>query len=109
MPGFDRTGPAGGGPMTGRGQGRCEGTRGDRQTTDGGFTGYGNQYGFGRGGNRGFGAGRGRRSGFFSGQQPPRQPIDTSGEVEALKIQVKRLQQSLDAVLQKAGAMNKND
>lgn len=107
MPGFDKTGPAGGGPMTGRGQGRCATTRDDGQTIDGGYAGYGNQYGFGRRGNRGGGTGRGRRAGFFAGQQPPQRQFDTSGEVEALKMQVERLQQSLDALLQKAGTLDK--
>lgn len=47
MPGFDRTGPLGQGPMTGRGMGRC-----------------GKGGGFGRG--RGLGRGGGRRGGGFS-------------------------------------------
>ena len=56
MPGFDRSGPMGAGPMTGRGLGRC--TPQGRQMLAGG--GYGAGYGFGRGGGRGFGRGGGR-------------------------------------------------
>lgn len=58
MPGFDRTGPEGAGPMTGRQLGRCAGNtsvfpgRGFR---------YGRGYGFGRG--RGWGRGFGFRWG----------------------------------------------
>ena len=103
MPGFDATGPAGGGPMTGRGLGRCGSARTGGQAGDSDFAGYGNQYGFGFGrrGNRGFGMGRGRRAGFFWGQQPPQGPMDPTGEIETLKMQVEKLQQSLDALLKK--------
>ena len=55
MPGFDRTGPNGQGPMTGGGFGRC----GNRRNLDETFQGRGLGRGF-RGG-RGAGFGRGRR------------------------------------------------
>ena len=51
MPGGDRTGPQGAGPMTGRGAGDCAG--------------YGGQGGFRSGGGRG--SGRGRGGGFGRG------------------------------------------
>jgi hypothetical protein len=51
MPGFDRTGPMGAGPMTGGGFGRCGGQAG---------IGRGGGYGLGRG----FGGGYGRGAGF---------------------------------------------
>ncbi len=56
MPGFDGTGPGGGGPMTGGGRGYCN---------PAGSPGYG--YGRGFGGGRGFGRGRGFRGGFGAG------------------------------------------
>ena len=58
MPGFDRTGPTGGGPMTGRQLGRCTGYTGD-------IPGRGNRF-YGRGPGRGFrgGFGRGNGRGF---------------------------------------------
>ena len=52
MPNFDRTGPQGQGPMTGRGMGRC---------------GNGNGSGVGFGQGRGFGRGFGRGAGFGRG------------------------------------------
>jgi len=67
MPGGDRTGPMGAGPMTGRGAGYCAGYN---------MPGYmnpvwGNNYarggGFGRGFGRGFGMGYGRGRGFGRG------------------------------------------
>ncbi|HKK10347.1 MAG TPA: DUF5320 domain-containing protein [Bacteroidales bacterium] len=55
MPGFDRTGPEGEGPMTGRKQGRCTG-RDEEQRPEG------RGLGLGRGRrNRGRGKGQGRR------------------------------------------------
>lgn len=58
MPGGDRTGPAGQGPMTGRAAGYCAGYP---------AAGYGN-FGFGRGdwGGWGRGGGRGRRNRFYA-------------------------------------------
>ena len=66
MPGFDGTGPGGGGPMTGGGRGFCN---------PAGNPGYGYGRGFGRGfrGGRGAGAGwgRGYGRGFAQGGYPP--------------------------------------
>ena len=65
MPGFDRTGPLGQGPMTGGGFGRCGSGR--RFANDIGadspvnVSGRGRGFGFGRGG------GRGRRRAFAAG------------------------------------------
>jgi hypothetical protein len=69
MPNFDRTGPRGEGPMTGRGMGRC----------NGGQAGLG----LGRGQGRGFGFRR-----FFSQKE----------EVEDLKSYQKDLKSELEAV-----------
>jgi len=56
MPGGDRTGPAGMGPMTGRGAGYCAGYP---------APGYGG-FAFGRGFGQGRGGGRGRRNWFYA-------------------------------------------
>ena len=61
MPGFDRTGPLGEGPMTGRRLGRCTGYAGD-------MPGRGYR-GFGRGFRGGMGRGYGRALGFRWGNQ----------------------------------------
>ena len=57
MPNFDKTGPQGDGPNTGRGMGDCNDNQPNTPT---------NQRGFGRGLRRGFGGGfgRGLRRGF---------------------------------------------
>ena len=56
MPGGDRTGPAGMGPMTGRGAGYCAGY------PEPGYAGFA----FGRGFGHGRGGGRGRRNRFYA-------------------------------------------
>ncbi len=56
MPGGDRTGPTGMGPMTGRGAGYCSGY------PNPGYAGFA----FGRGFGAGFGGGRGRRNRFYA-------------------------------------------
>ena len=76
MPGFDRTGPQGQGPMTGRRMGRCnpETQPKDSDTPannaeefkDKGWFGYGRGFGRGRGMGRGFRHGFGGR-GFGRG------------------------------------------
>lgn len=71
MPGMDGTGPAGAGPMTGRGLGACAGGRGaGRGYGPGPGRGYGRGFGAGRGPGfgpgYGFGGGLGRRMGWFS-------------------------------------------
>lgn len=84
MPRGDRTGPAGAGPMTGRGAGYCAGFDG---------AGFANGRGFG------MGLGRGRRN--FG--NPPRMqqrsaPLPTDVSNELLQRQAEALQNQLDAI-----------
>lgn len=65
MPGFDRTGPLGQGPMTGGGFGRCGSGR--RSAGNMGADGPSNRLGRGRGFGPGRGGGRGRRGASGSG------------------------------------------
>jgi len=72
MPGFDGTGPAGMGSMTGRGQGFCNPSRtayGPTPVLRSGYRGYGYGQGFGqgRGIRGGFGPGFGQGRGFGRG------------------------------------------
>jgi len=66
MPGGDRTGPMGFGPMTGRAMGYCAGFSAPGFTYPGPGLGYGRGFGFGRG--MGFGRGFGRGLGFGRGR-----------------------------------------
>ena len=94
MPRGDGTGPAGQGPMTGRGWGRCAGND---------VPGYGNGFfgrgpGFGRGYGRGWGFGRG--FGFASNNPAP---VNETAEkswldnvINALKNQLQNLEKRRD-------------
>lgn len=94
MPRGDRTGPAGAGPMTGRGMGICAGF---------------NQPGFATGGGCGRGMGRGMgfgfRNRFFAGRgnasQAP-QPISKEDQLAALKAQQSQIQQQIDSLEENA-------
>ncbi|MCU0858887.1 MAG: DUF5320 domain-containing protein [Pontiellaceae bacterium] len=83
MPRGDRTGPAGAGPMTGRGAGFCAGFNTAGFQTAGG--------GFGHGCGRGFGF-RNIMRGW--GQPAPAQP----SEINGLKEQMARIEQRLDEI-----------
>jgi hypothetical protein len=89
MPRGDRTGPAGAGPMTGRGMGTCAGF---------------NQPGFVTGGGFGRGAGRGFRrfAGWWNAPQAPVQPANQADRISALKAQMNQIQQQIDALEENA-------
>jgi len=90
MPGADRTGPMGAGPMTGRGMGDCASINAPRT-------------GMGRGGfGRGMGMGRGFRNRFFAGgetaPQAPVEPLNKTDQISALKEQMNRIQQQIEVL-----------
>jgi len=119
MPGGDRTGPAGMGPMTGRGAGLCAGYP---------APGYANA-GFGRGFGRGRGGGWGRRNWFYAtgltgrqrgayGYPPygggvPYAPgpysygtgLSREDELNALKGQAEYLEDSLEGIKRRMGEL----
>lgn len=108
MPGGDRTGPLGYGPMTGRGAGFCAGYAAPGYTT----TAFGRGRGFGGGG-----GGRGRRNMFYATGLPgwARQypvnpgwggnapysypgPVTDESELSALKSQIGFFQNQITAL-----------
>ncbi len=107
MPGGDRTGPGGLGPLSGRGMGNCAGSR-----NAGYGAGMGRGYGRGMGGGRGFGRGMGRGAGAgFRGGWGARQgyqqaqslsPADEAGTLKeeemALKNELKAVQDRLSTL-----------
>ncbi len=100
MPGGDRTGPAGRGPLTGRGAGDCAGE--DRP-------GYGPLPGFGRGfgpggGGRGWGF-RGRGLGWYG----PPTPISPDEEAAALRAQSEGLQATLKNINDRLDKLENKD
>ncbi len=102
MPGYDRTGPQGAGPMTGGARGLC----------GPGATSYGPQFGRGFGYGRGFGRGQGYRRGFGRGmgmgygrgpglypaEYGPGYPLGASDEMNALKAEANDMKISLEAI-----------
>ena len=107
MPGGNRTGPAGMGPMTGRGAGFCAGYAAPGCANPVGGRGYGIGFGRGMGRGRGFGRGFGwagqGRFGWFGGQGAfaEQQNISVEQEVEALKGQAGYLEDSLKQIDQR--------
>ncbi|MBL7107083.1 MAG: DUF5320 domain-containing protein [Phycisphaerae bacterium] len=96
MPGGDRTGPAGMGPMTGRGVGFCAGYTAPGYANPVGGRGYGMGFGRGRGMGRGFG---------WSGATGPypanvsfEPTVTAAQEVEGLKQQAEFLRNSLSQI-----------
>ncbi len=91
MPGGDRTGPNGLGPMTGRAAGFCRGGAISANNLDlAGFS-------FGRGGYGRMGGGRGRRNMFY-GNAASYQTPDTEMEKVALKNHAEALQVQLNII-----------
>ncbi len=113
MPGGDRTGPMGAGPMTGRGAGFCAGFNAP------GFVNARGGMGMGRG--RGFGAGRGMRRAWnwinpFAAPVVPQTPgyapvqgaaVQETTEIDQLKLQAESLTRSLEAIASRIEALEK--
>ncbi|RKY36483.1 MAG: hypothetical protein DRP78_03525 [Candidatus Omnitrophota bacterium] len=103
MPGGDRTGPAGMGPMTGRGAGYCAGYM--SPIPGRGSFGYGRGRGFGRGG-RGRGLGRGAYSYAADYPEVPyanpyNPPMTSEQQAEMLKSQAKAMQEEIGVINQR--------
>ncbi len=102
MPGGNRTGPMGAGPMTGRGAGLCAGT---------GTSGYAGQ-GVGRGmGGRGFGRGWGRgMGGRFnrSWQNAPVSQPDPVDERQMLEQEAAYLQNQVEQIHQRLNELGES-
>ena len=104
MPGFDRTGPMGAGPMTGGARGLCNPATAGTVRAYGGGYGYGRGLGLGRGFRGGYGPGRGWGRGYGRGYfgypaaVGPAFPVDASDEIDMLRAQADSLNASLNAV-----------
>ena len=115
MPGFNRTGPMGAGPMTGGGRGYCHPARVGLLAVYGGY-GYGRGLGLKRGFRGGYDYGMGR--GYCGRPQewyPPAagpaysqayQMGDTS-EIEILKEQVDHMKNTLDGINRRIDLLQK--
>jgi len=102
MPGGDRTGPMGRGPMTGRADGLCAVYPNPRYITPG----YGQGFGRGRGVGRGF-WGRGRRFWYRENNDVPFNQPSTEEEKVYLENLVKNLEDELNALKVKLNDLKK--
>ena len=106
MPGGDRTGPRGMGPMTGRAAGYCAGFAEPGYVDAGPTMGRGRGYRRGGGGGWGFGQGRGHRMGRRMGRPnlSPAYPAPASDqEKQMLLNQISDLQSELTAIKNRLG------
>lgn len=102
MPGFDRNGPMGAGPMTGGGGGRCNpaNARAGGPYVGSYRRGLGLRRGFRCGFNRGMGTGRGfgRGYGWYPAAAGAIAPVEPAFEVDILKAETDDLKKSLEAI-----------
>ena len=114
MPGFDRTGPMGAGPMTGGRRGFCNPATAGYLPAYGGY-GYGRGLGMRRGFRGGYGPGWGRGYGrgygwyppAFGAGYPPVYPMGAASEIDMLKEQADYMKNALDAINQRIDALEK--
>ena len=118
MPGGDRTGPAGQGPMTGRAAGFCAGYQVPGYMNPWGGRGWGRGFGrgFGRGYGRGMGWGRGwgpggaypgYAPGYYPQQAPAYQPPSREDELRMLRDQLKYAEEDMKAMRERIAELGK--
>ena len=111
MPGFDKRGPMGAGPMTGSAKALCYPA--DKEFNPGFMRGYGNVRGLGlrRGFRGGFNPsvrrGYGRCYRWYPSAFDPAYPVDTAEEMEMLKAEADYMKQSLDAINKRIDELEK--
>ena len=110
MPGFDRTGPQGEGPMTGGGRGFCNPAGAQYPL------GRGRGFGGGRGLGRGYGPGRGYgqrgvnpapRGYYGPGYGPQPYSMAPSEEINALRAETDAIKGSLDEIKRRLAELQK--
>lgn len=110
MPGFDRSGPMGAGPMTGGGRGLCGGPAraANMPLYDRGY-GHGRGMAFRRGCGKGWGRGAGPA---FGGYGTPRAggfgyPVSKEAEIEKLRTNAEAMRGSLEAIQSRIAELEK--
>ncbi|MBW2709662.1 MAG: DUF5320 domain-containing protein [Deltaproteobacteria bacterium] len=108
MPGFNRTGPMGEGPMTGGGRGYCTGADSGFQPNYG-RQGSGRGQGGGRG--RGYGGGGFRRAGGNPAGNAPQynapDNVNRADELGMLKAQAAEIKSALDNIQRRMAELDK--
>ena len=101
MPGFDRSGPMGTGPMTGGRRGFCNPRTREYPERFTGAPGFGRGMGLGRGFRAGFGPGMGRsfgRRGRYEPSYYPAFPQSPEEELNMLKAEASAVKNDLDRI-----------
>jgi hypothetical protein len=101
MPGFDRSGPMGAGPMTGGRRGLCNPATTGYDTRFGGMSGFGRGIRLGRGFRGGFGRGMGRALGRRDWNRTSYYPSYAQypeEELNMLKAEANSVKNSLDMI-----------
>jgi hypothetical protein len=111
MPGFDRSGPMGAGPMTGGRRGLCNPANTAYDARFGGMSGFGRGMGFGRGFRGGSGRGMGRtfRRRFWN--QPSHYPAyaqNPEEELNILKEEANSIKGSLEMINRRIAELEKS-
>jgi len=110
MPGFDRSGPMGAGPMTGGNRGMCTRPANvvDRSMCARGY-GYGHGTGFRRGGGRGWGQCAGPAYRGYGSLPDSGYSTNTIDEIEMLRSNADAMQRSLEALQGKIAELEKEN
>ena len=111
MPGFDRSGPMGLGPMSGGRRGLCNPTNTGYGTRSAGYVGFGRGMGLGRGFRGGFNRGMGRASGRRGWNQPsyyPEYAQNPEDELNMLKAEANSVKNSLDMINRRIAELEKS-
>lgn len=111
MPGFDRSGPMGAGPMTGGRRGLCNPATTGYGTRSAGSVGFGRGMRLGRGFRGGFRPGMGRAFGRMSWSQPAYYPAyaqNPEEELNMLKAEANSVKNSLDMIHRRIAELEKS-
>jgi hypothetical protein len=111
MPGFDRSGPMGLGPMTGGRRGLCNPVNTGYDNRFSGVFGFGRGMGLGRGFRGGFNRGMGRASGRRGWNQPsyyPEYAQNPEDELNMLKAEANSVKNSLDMINRRIAELEKS-
>ena len=111
MPGFNRTGPMGAGPMTGGQRGFCNPATREYEGQFSGAPGFGRGIGLGRGFRGGFGPGMGRAFARRGWNQPSYYPgfgQNPQAELNMLKAEANSVKNSLDRINRRIAELEKS-
>jgi Family of unknown function (DUF5320) len=111
MPGFDRTGPMGLGPMSGGRRGMCNPANAGYGRGFAGTFGFGRGMGLGHGFRGGFGRGMGRAFGWGFWNQPSYYPAyeqNPEEELQMLKSEANSLKKSLEMINRRIAELEKS-